>query len=193
MIYLIIIVSAMAVVSALNIAFNPAHEWYVYVLAVIGFTVLAVAVDGVVAFVIRRMPEKYFDYRRRIFKTSEKSMKFYDMIGVKRWKDFVPELGMFTNFRKNKIRNPGDPQYLERYILEACYGIVIHYASVPTSFLLILFDFGMYSGNSNLWLTVAVPVAIVNAVRILLPAYILKYNLPKIVRLYELRKKRERK
>ncbi len=183
----------MAVVSALNIAFNPSYEWYVYVLAVIGFTVLAVAVDGVVAFVIRRMPEKYFDYRRRVFKTSEKSMKFYDMIGVKRWKDFVPELGMFTNFRKNKIRNPGDPQYLERYILEACYGIVIHYASVPTSFLLILFDFGMYSGNSNLWLTVAVPVAIVNAVLILLPAYILKYNLPKIVRLYELRKKRERK
>lgn len=183
----------MAVVSALNIAFNPAHEWYVYVLAVIGFTVLAVAVDGFVAFVIRRMPEKYFDYRRRIFKTSEKSMKFYDMIGVKRWKDFVPELGMFTNFRKNKIRNPGDPQYLERYILEACYGIVIHYASVPTSFLLILFDFGMYSGNSNLWLTVALPVAIVNAILILLPAYILKYNLPKIVRLYELRKKRDSK
>ena len=193
MIYLIIIVSAMAAVSALNIAFNPAHEWYVYVLAVIGFTVLAVAVDGVVAFVIRRMPEKYFDYRRRIFKTTEKSMKFYDMIGVKRWKDFVPELGMFTNFRKNKIRNPGDSQYLERYILEACYGIVIHYASVPTSFLLILFDFGMYSGNSNLWLTVAVPVAIVNAILILLPAYILKYNLPKIVRLYELRKKRDSK
>ena len=181
----------MAVVSALNIAFNPAHEWYVYVLAVIGFTVLAVAVDGIVAFVIRRTPEKYFDYRHRIFKTSEKSMKFYDIIGVKKWKDFVPELGMFTNFRKNKIRNPGDPLYLERYILEACYGILIHYASVPASFLILLFDFGMYSGISNLWLTVAIPVAVVNAVLILLPAFILKYNLPKIVRLYELRKKHE--
>ena len=44
----------------------------------------------------------------------------------------------------------------------------------------------MYTNGSNLYLTIALPVAIVNAVLILLPAFILKFNLPKLIRLYEI-------
>ena len=100
---------------------------------------------------------------------------------------------MFTSFRKNKISNPNDPEYLKRYILEACYGVIIHYVSVPFSFLIMLCDYKMYSGNSIMFLTIALPVAIVNAVLILLPAFILKHNLPKLIRLYEFKSRQKDK
>ena len=191
MAYIFIILIMMGIISGLNIAFNPMYEWCIYLIAVVAYVIIVIIIDAIVATVIRKMPEKYFDYHKKIFNTTKSELKFYKLIGVKKWKEHVPELGMFTGFRKNKIANPKDPAYLSRYILEACYGIIIHFWSVPASFLIMLFDFKMYTGNSNLWLCVAMPVAIVNAILIVLPAFILKYNLPKLVRLYEISIKKE--
>ena len=191
MAYIFIILIMMGVISGLNIAFNPMYDWYIYIIAVVAYVIVVIIIDAIVATVIRKMPEKYFDYHKKVFTTTKGEAKFYKVIGVKKWKEHVPELGMFTGFRKNKIENPKDPTYLARYILEACYGIVIHFWSVPASFLIMLLDFKMYTGNSNLWLFVALPVAIVNAILIVLPAFILKYNLPKLVRLYEISIKKE--
>ncbi|MBO4356185.1 MAG: hypothetical protein J5850_04965 [Clostridia bacterium] len=183
--YPVIIVVSMVIVSVINILFNPSFPPYVYPVATVILTVAVIAVDGLVAWLIRAMPEKHFDYSKKIFHTGKREIRFYEFIGVKKWKDCVPELGMFTGLRKNKISDPRNPEYLRRYILEACYGIIIHYASVPASLMILLLDFGMYKGASNLWLTVALPVAFVNMVLILLPAFILKYNLPKLVKLYD--------
>ena len=191
MAYIFIILIMMGIISGLNIAFNPMYEWYIYLIAVVAYVIIVIIIDAIVATVIRKMPEKYFDYHKRVFNTTKSELKFYKLIGVKKWKEHVPELGMFTGFRKNKIANPKDPAYLSRYIIEACYGIIIHFWSVPASFLIMLFDFKMYTGNSNLWLCIAMPVAIVNAILIVLPAFILKYNLPKLVRLYEISIKKE--
>ena len=135
------------------------------------------------------MPEKYFDYHKKIFNASKKRIKFYESLGVKKWKDKVPELGCFTNFRKNKIASPNDPEYIRRYILEACYGVIIHYVSCPVSFVILLFDIFMYTGKSNMYLTIALPVAITNAILILLPSFVLRYNLPKLIRIYNMKTK----
>ena len=191
MAYIFIILIMMGIISGLNIAFNPMYDWYIYLIAVVAYVIIVIIIDAVIATIIRKMPEKYFDYHKKVFNTTKGEAKFYKIIGVKKWKEHVPELGMFTGFRKNKIANPKDPAYLARYILEACYGIIIHFWSVPASFLIMLLDFKMYTGNSNLWLFVAMPVAIVNAILIVLPAFILKYNLPKLVRLYEISIKKE--
>lgn len=185
MLYLIIIIIAMFIIALMNILFNNMEPWYVYVLYTIILTIIVIIVDGIVAFIIRKMPNKWFDYHKKVFATSEREKKFLKAIKVKKWKEKVPELGMFTSFRKNKISEPNNPEYLSRYILEACYGIIIHYASVPFSFVIMLCDYKMYSGQSIMYLTIALPVALVNAVLILLPAFVLKYNLPKLIRLFE--------
>ena len=101
-----------------------------------------------------------------------------------KWKEHVPELGSFTGFHKNQFTNPFDNEYVSRFILEARYGVAIHLFSVPAAFLIILLDWKMYTGQSNIWLTICLPVAIVNAILIVLPAFILKYNLPTLVRIY---------
>ena len=188
--YIIIILISMTIISVLNIILNNTEPWYVYILYTVVLTIMAVLIDGIVAWIIRSLPEKYFDYHKKVFTTSEKEKKFYKIIDVKRWKEKVLELGMFTSFRKNKISDPNNPEYLKRYILEACYGVIIHYISVPFGFLIMLCDYKMYSSNSNIFLTIGLPVALVNAVLILLPAFVLKYNLPKLIRLYEYKNKK---
>ena len=185
--YSIIIGAFIIIISGANILFNPLYHdnWWVYILFAIGFAVIAIVIDGIVAFAIRKMPEKYFQKDKGIFKTSVKELRFYEFIKVKKWKDYVPELGNFTGFHKNKITNPFDNKYIWRFIIESRYGVAIHFYSVPTSFLLLFLDWKMYSGESNIWLTIALPVAIVNAILIVLPAFILKYNLPRLLRIYE--------
>lgn len=187
MLYSIVIIFCMTLISGMNMFFNPLYQdqpW-VYILFTIGFTVMAVVIDGIVAFVIRKMPEKWFEKNKGIFKTGERELAFYEFLRVKKWKDYVPELGCFTGFHKNKLANPFDNKYIWRFIIESRYGVAIHFYSVPTSFLLLLLDWRMYSGESNIWLTIGLPVAIVNAILIVLPAFILKYNLPRLLRIYD--------
>ncbi len=187
MLYSIVIIFCTTLISGMNMIFNPLYQdqpW-AYILFTIGFTVMAIVIDGIVAFVIRKMPEKWFEKNKGIFKTGERELAFYEFLRVKKWKDYVPELGCFTGFHKNKLANPFDNKYIWRFIIESRYGVAIHFYSVPTSFLLLLLDWKMYSGESNIWLTIGLPVAIVNAILIVLPAFILKYNLPRLLRIYD--------
>lgn len=184
--YLIIIGIGVVITSLLNILFNPFYhdQWWLYIIFTVALTIIAILLDALVALIIRKMPEKYFQKDKGIFRTTEKEMKFYNFIKVQKWKDYVPELGSFTGFHKNKVANPFDNEYIARFILEARYGIAIHFYSVPVSFLLILLDWKMYIGQSNIWLTIALPVAIINAILIVLPAFVLKHNLPRLLRIY---------
>ena len=187
MLYSVVIVMCMILISGANMLFNPLYQdkLWAYILFTIGFTIMAVVIDGIVAFAIRKMPEKWFEKNKGIFKTGERELAFYEFLKVKKWKDYVPELGCFTGFHKNKLVNPFDNKYIWRFIVESRYGVAIHFYSVPTSFLLLLLDWRMYSGESNIWLTIGLPVAIINAILIVLPAFILKYNLPRLLRIYD--------
>lgn len=182
MFYLIIILVCMSIISICNIFFSGFnYPWHYYVIATVIFTLAAVLIDGLVAFIIRRLPSKWFSGEQKIFNVSKKELGFYDKIHIKKWKDLVPELGMFTSFSKNKISDPHNSEYLNRFILEACYGSVIHFVSFFTSFLIIFIDFNMFVDfSAPIGLTIGLPVALVNAVLILLPTFILRYNIPRL-------------
>ena len=89
----------------------------------------------------------------------------------------MPDLGCFTAFPKQRLRDPGKAEYTARYLLEAAYGIVIHLVNIPTGFL-ILPILPRYA------LSVALPVACVNLVLSLLPAMLLRANFPALSRLH---------
>ena len=192
--YSIIICVCMTIIASLNIWLNPQYndKFWLYIILVVAFTLGAIILDAIVAIVVRKMPEKWFSKDAGIFKTTKPELKFYNFIRVQKWKDHVPELGSFTGFHKNKVSDPFDSQYLARFILEARYGVAIHYLSAPLSFLILLCDYRLYTGGSNIWLTIALPVAIVNAILIILPAFILKYNLPKLLRIYQINLRKQK-
>lgn len=175
MIYINLILAAMAAIACVNILCGAAP------LPVIGATVLltvaVIAVDGIFAFLIRRLPERWFSYERRIFAVGRRESGFYRAIGVKRWKRIVPDLGCFTKFPKQHLDDPTSAAYTGRYLLEAAYGIAIHAVNIPTGFL-ILPILPPYA------LTVALPVACVNLFLSLLPVFLLRSNFPTLVRLH---------
>ncbi len=147
-------------------------------------TVAVIAIDGVTAFIIRRLPQKWFSNESALSSVSKKECAFYSKIGVRKWRSRVPELGMFTGFHKNKVYEPGSNEYIKRYILEANYGFVIHIASVPIGFLII------FLCPLSWALSFGVPVAIVNALLNLLPAFVLRHNIPKLKSLMRMNDRR---
>ncbi len=141
-------------------------------------TASVIAIDGIFAFLIRRLPERLFDANAKIFTVSKKEARIYRKLKINKWKRFVPELGGFTAFHKDKLQSASDAHYLARFILESNYGIAIHIVNAITGILLFLLPFC----NSP---SIALPVAAVNAVLSLLPVMVLRANLPALHLLYK--------
>lgn len=183
MFYLIIILICMLLIMAFNIVFSSLSIGYI-VLAVTISTIGAIVIDGIFATIIRHfLPNKWFLYSNKKFDVSKKEQRFYEKLAIKKWKDKVIELGMFTNFRKNKVANPKENQYVERYIMECNYGVVVHIACIVVGFAVIFIYPLQYFYRFGL------PVAIVNAVLNFLPYMILRYNVPKLQVLHKLNEK----
>lgn len=181
MLYPLIILIGMIVISIVNIIFNvfSLEIWYIIV-AVVTCTVGAFCIDGVFAFLIRRLPEKKFAVDGMRLDATKKERQLLEKLGVRKWKDKVIELGCFTNFHKDKISDPNSIEYVSRFILESNYGIVIHICDMFVGFLVIFFFPLKYA------LCFGLPVAIVNAFLHFLPMCILRYNLPRLRTLYKL-------
>ncbi len=147
--------------------------------------VAVIAVDGLTAFIVRwLLPEKWFNNRNEFFAAGKNERLFLEKIGIKKWKDRIPELGSFTAFRKNKIRDPKNNEYVSRYIAEANYGVAVHIAGIVFGFAIV------FILPLKRCLLFGVPVAIVNAVYNGLSLAILRYNLPKLHQLYRINEKR---
>lgn len=177
--YLISIIGGDALIILFNLLFSrkqfPELSVLYIIIASILAAVLVIAIDGVFATFIRRcLPEKWFTYKVKIHNVSKKECKFYEKLGIKKWKDDVLELGVFTNFSKKKIADPHSIEYIERFILESNYGAVIHLSNAIFGFLLILCYPLKYC------FLFPFPACIINLVLSLLPYMILRYNTPRL-------------
>ena len=102
-------------------------------------------------------------------KVSKKETIIYEKLFIKAWKDKILELGMFTSFSKKKVEDPQSREYIERFILECNYGVVIHLADAIFGFLLLLcympFSYPMV-------MSIGMPICIINAILNILPLMI---------------------
>ncbi|MBQ8350648.1 MAG: hypothetical protein IJY20_01210 [Clostridia bacterium] len=189
LLYGIVILCCMALIAVLNILLaSPAAVGGAgaVVLAVFVSTVTVIVLDGLLAFLIRRLPSGWFSRGKRIFVASRRECRLYIALGVRRWKDKIPELGMFTGFHKNKVYRPQDNAYIARFILECNYGEVIHLVGALLGFFIVFLCPLAYAP----W--IGIPVAVVNFVLNLLPLFALRYNVPKLEALYALNSRKEK-
>ena len=144
-------------------------------LPVLGYTALAVvaviAVDIVISTIARCLPKKCANHSAKVFTVSAGEKKFYEQLKIRKWKDYVPEIGHFTGFRKNKIADPKSVEYLDRFLLEICYGEIGHFFSLFFGFAILL----MFT-LTKVWLAIAIPVAVINVLLNLPSLFILRYN-----------------
>ncbi len=160
--------------------------WYIIVAVVIS-TVAEIIIDSIFATIVRwALPKKWFGVDKKWFIGKKKECRFYEKLGIKKWKEKVVELGAVTNFRKNKIADPTNNDYVARYITEANYGIVVHLACIVFGYAVVFLYPLKY------FLCFGIPVAIVNTVLNILPLFILRYNLPKLHSLYKFNERRKK-
>ena len=171
--YLTIIGIAMLVISAVNVLLQTA-AWYYIVIAVIWCTALQFALDGLIAIAINKMPDRWFGVNNRLYNVTQKEKDLYKKLKVRLWKDKVWELGGLGGFSKKMLKEPDNPKYIEKFIIECNKGVLTHRLSYPIGFLAMLTLSGVCS------LTIALPIAVVNVFLNVLPTMALRYNTPKL-------------
>ena len=179
--YLSIIFVCSFVLALLNIfvgtLFFDYSVWFI-ILAIAGSVVFEFLVDGLFAFIINKLPNKWFGIENKHFKVSKRSIKFYEKIKIRKWKDKVWDLGGLGGFRKNKMIDPNSPEYIERFIVECNKGVVTHRIGYFVGFLDVFIIPLKYA------LAIGLPIAFVNLFLNILPTMVLRYNTPKLTTLY---------
>ena len=171
--YLSIIGIAMLLISSVNLLFQTA-PWYYVILAVLFCTALQFALDGAIAILINKLPDRWFGVGNSLYRVSAREQKLYKKLRVRFWKDKVWELGGLGGFSKKLLREPTNPIYIEKFIIECNKGVLTHRLSYPIGFLAMLTLPNLCS------LTIALPVACVNLFLNILPTLVLRYNTPKL-------------
>ena len=171
--YLTIIGIAMLIISAVNVLLQTA-AWYYIVIAVIWCTALQFALDGLIAIAINKMPDRWFGVNNRLYNVTQMEKDLYKKLKVRLWKDKVWELGGLGGFSKKMLKEPDNPKYIEKFIIECNKGVLTHRLSYPIGFLAMLTLSGVCP------LTIALPIAVVNVFLNVLPTMALRYNTPKL-------------
>lgn len=169
--YLSVIGGAMAIISAVNILFGIA-PWHYAIIAVIFCTAFLFAIDGLFAFIINKLPDKWFDVDNPYYEVSARERALYKRLQVRRWKDKVWELGGLGGFSKKELIDPNNPAYIHRFIIECNKGVATHRIAYPLGFLVML------TLPNVCALTIALPTALVNLFLNILPTLALRYNTP---------------
>ncbi len=180
MLYLMIIIGSMLLITAVNILVSApisAEVTLSIALSTLLGTLSVIAWDGIQAWIIRRLPGKLFAPGSAAFSISKRERAFYRKLRINEWKNLIPELGMFTGFRKSEFIAPNDSNYLARFLLESNYGVVIHVVNAALGFLILLLPWCASPA-------IAIPIAAVNALLNLLPTAILRFNTAPLRKLY---------
>ncbi len=178
--YLCIIAVCVLIISGANalfgsLSFFPALAWTA------GCTVAIIAVDGLFAAIARLLPAKWFPQDSKLYKVGKKEKNFYEKLKIRKWKDKIPEIGHFTGFRKNKVAEPKNPEYVARFLLECRYGEMGHFLDCIFGFLVMIpFPFLPLG-----WWTISLPVCIVNICLTIPTILVLRYNSYKLEILYK--------
>lgn len=184
--YLSTIGIAMLIIFALNTVFGTA-SWYYVLISVVFCTALQFALDGLIAILINKMPDRWFGTDNPAYYVSKRETMLYKRLKVRTWKDRVWELGGLGGFSKKELKEPNDPKYIEKFIIECNKGVLTHRLAYPAGFL------AMLTLPNVCAFTVALPVAVVNVFLNVLPTIVLRYNTPMLLLVLKRMKRTEAK
>ena len=141
---------------------------------------IMVLIDALVAIAIHEVPKlffkkfltesKFYNYTSFPFKTYKFEKKFYQFVRIRKWKDLLPnKMGM----DKSHIQDKNSVDYLSRFLIEGCIAETLHIISALVSPVFIFVVDCKY-------LSITLPVTMVNFILQILPVMVQRYNRPKI-------------
>jgi len=154
-------------------------EGRIFAITLISLLVLVI-IDAVCALFVRYcLPKKVFNPFLKIYNVPKWERKFFEKVGIKRWKDKIPEAGqLFVGFAKTEVADMTNNDYVKKFMTETIYAEIMHWISAFLSFLIIFIDL-------SLSLCVALPLIIGNMILNILPVMVQRYNRPKLMMLYK--------
>lgn len=167
----------LAILLLLNLLLSPPNSMTVQSVAfwICLNIILEIALNALIATIVSKAIKKeHFSKPSFLYNVSKKERNFYDKIKIKNWKDKVLELGALNGFRKNKIADSNDPQYIERFILEDKIGLVIHFYSIVFGTIL------AFAMPYQLYLRASLLIVFTNFGMSFPSFCILRYNLPRL-------------
>ena len=188
--YVTAIILALTAIFGVNAVFITPLP-HVSHLDMLAFLVLATAeafaIDAAVALIVRyAVPQRFYNPLAKRFKCFRAEKKIYTRLGIRKWKDKIPETGgLLVGFQKKKVTDLKDNAYLYKFMQETCYAEVMHVWSALLGFTIIALC------PSPLRLSVALSVAVVNAVLQLLPVAVQRFIRPQLLRVYNGNLKRD--
>ena len=189
MFYIIAIFISVLAISLGVFVGDGVYTWLAFV-KLFGATALgavaAFAIDGLFAFIARRLPIKWFPPEAKLFMVSTRERKIYRKLKINVWKKYIPELGGFTGFHKDKMRDRNSSEYVGRFLTESHYGVLGHVLGAIFGFAVMLLPFLRP-------ISMGLPIAVVNFILSILPTMILRYNTPSLCKVYKMNLARESK
>lgn len=150
----------------------------VILLSILFSLVFLLIIDAVVAIIVRILPKKWVNPFNRIYKVHKWESKLYLRLGIRKWKDLIPESGKaLTGFGKREVENIKDNTYLYKFMEETVHAEIMHLVSAFLGFLVVFI-------NLKLWLIVGLPLAIFNLILQIMPVMVQRYNRPKLMLAY---------
>ena len=132
----------------------------------------------VVSMLTRVIPQDKINIHSWCFKTFKSERKLYESLGVKKFKDKIPDMGgVLTGFSKSELVS-ADPRYLEKFIKETILGELSHLLGI----LCCVFIFLIFN---EYVLNFALPLFFLNTYFNIMPLIVQRYNRPKLYRIYE--------
>ncbi len=149
------------------------------------YSLIYIAVLGVLShFVGQALPRKCFDAEKPPYKAAkwEKGGKVYERLGIKHWKDIVPDMSrIMPDMVKKKLTSENKERGMDTLIAETCVAECVHWG-------LIVLSFGILFWWRGLW--AAVFLLVYNIFGNLPFIIIQRYNRPRLVMLEQRRKRR---
>ena len=181
---IIIIASIFTAILGVSVGVNFLGATDGEVLLVILLSLLCLLlIDAVVALIIHKLPKKLMNPYKKIYKVFLWEKKFYHALGIRKWKDKIPETGKaLTGFGKSKVENMDDTDYLYTFMIETVYAEVLHFWSAIFGFLIVFI-------SPKLFVVVGLPLALANVILQIMPVMVQRYNRPKLMLAYERAKK----
>ena len=182
----IIIVSLIALFTINIFVLENMKIIYVFAWEMAGFFAV-VGVDIIVAVIIHALPRKLMNPFYKRYKVFKWEKSFYEHIGIKKWKDYIPETGaQLCNLGKSKVDKKSDNEYLYMFLEETIYAEIMHFISAFLG-LGLIFVF-----PNKLMFSMMRPIMVINFLLQLPPAFIQRYNRPRLLKLYEFNKRHKK-
>lgn len=156
----------------LNLLFN--FTWATALYLLIGFAIVLLP-SLFCAIIIRMLPQKWFVPENKIYIVKDKERQFLLSIGIKKWKDKIPELGQTVNFKKDKLADANSATYIRKFLIETCYAETLHISCCVTALIAMFF-----MPDGNFW-NISFPIAVIYSIYNLPSILIQRYNRPRLI------------